>query len=170
EVYSELSKIKEKPVFVGVIVDPDLPESKVAIKLAEEGILDVIQLHTMDGARKFLSVKENREIPHYGAINISSEEDIKLLDELFDMGEPRVLVDAQTPGKIGGTGKQISPELITFVQKKYKLWIAGGVNAENVKEITNKFTPELIDCASGVEAEPGKKDLEKLNKFFKELK
>lgn len=170
EVYSELSKIKEKPVFVGVIVDPDLPESKVAIKLAREGILDVIQLHTMDGTRKFLSVKENREIPHYAAINISSEEDIKLLDELFDMGEPRVLVDAQTPGKIGGTGKQISPELITFVQKKYKLWIAGGVNAENVKEIAKKFTPELIDCASGVEAEPGKKDLEKLNKFFKELK
>lgn len=169
EVYSELSKSKEKPVFVGVIVDPDLPESKVAFKLVKEGILDVIQLHTMNGARKFLSVKENREIPHYAAINISSEEDIKLLNELFDMGEPRVLVDAQTPGKIGGTGKQISPELVTLVQKKYKLWIAGGVNAENVKEITDQFMPELIDCASGVEAEPGKKDLEKLKKLFENL-
>lgn len=166
QVYQELSKSAKKPVFVGVIVDPDLPESKVAFRLAKEGILDVIQLHTMDGARKFLSDKENRTIPHYAAINISSEEDIKLLDELFDLGEPRVLVDAQTPGKIGGTGKQISPELVALVQKKYKLWLAGGVNSDNVRDITNQLKPELVDCASGVEAQPGKKDLDKLEKFF----
>lgn len=170
QVYEELSKSAEKPAFVGVIVDPDLPESKAAFNLAREGILDVIQLHTIDGARKFLKVIENRELPHYAAINISSENDTKLLDELFDMGEPRVLVDAQTPGKIGGTGKQISGELVAMVQKKYKLWLAGGLSPQNAAAVVKDYKPELIDCASGVEAEPGKKDLDKLNKFFKELK
>lgn len=170
QIHSQLIKTNNPPTLVGVIVDPDLPESQDAIQLLKEGIIDVIQLHTIDCARKFLAKTEYRELPHYAAINITSEDDIKLLDDLFDMGEPRVLVDAQTPGKIGGTGKQISPELVALVQKKYKLWLAGGVNADNVKDIKNQLKPELIDCASGVEAEPGKKDLDKLSKFFKELK
>lgn len=168
EIYKALQN-KEKPVFVGVIVDPELPESKIAIQLVKEGLLDVLQLHTIDGTRKFLADAENRKLPHYAAININSEEDIKLLDELFELGEPRVLVDAQTQGKIGGTGKQISPELVALVQKKYKLWIAGGVSPENVKKVNIDFNPELIDCASGVEAEPGKKDLDKVKKLFENL-
>lgn len=157
-------------MFVGVIVDPEDAEARTAIRLVKEGKLDVIQLHTIACARKFLANPEYRALPHYAAINISFEEDIKLLDELFDMGEPRVLVDAQTPGKIGGTGKQISPELVAKVQKKYKLWLAGGVTPENVAEITATYNPELIDCASGVEAEPGKKDITKLEKLFEVLK
>ena len=157
-------------IFVGVIVDPDDAEAQTAIRLVKEGKLDVIQLHTIACARKFLANPEYRALPHYAAINISCEEDIKLLDELFDMGEPRVLVDAQTPGKIGGTGKQISPELVKLVQKKYKLWLAGGVTPENVVEIISTYKPELIDCASGVEAEPGKKDIDKLEKLFEVLK
>jgi len=155
-----------KAVKVAVIVDPESAEGKRAIDFVKDGTLDVLQLHTMDCARKFLAVKENRELPHYAAINISSEDDIKNLDELFDLGEPRVLVDAQTNDKIGGTGKQISPELIALVQKKYKLWLAGGVTPENVSEVIEKYHPELVDCASGTESEPGKKDLSKLAEYL----
>jgi len=157
------SKVKK----VAVIVDPEDEEAKTAIQLVKEGVLDVLQLHTMNCARKFLSNAENRILPHYAAINISSKEDVKLLDELFDMGEPRVLVDAQSENKIGGTGKQISPELVALVQKKYKLWLAGGVTPENVAQVVEEYTPELVDCASGVEAEPGKKDFTKLENFLK---
>lgn len=164
-----LSSVKGKKM-VGVIVDPEDEEAQTAIRLLKEGFLDVIQLHTISCARKFLSDPEYRKLPHYAAINISSDEDVKLLDELFDMGEPRVLVDAQTEGKIGGTGKQISPELVAKVQKKYKLWLAGGVNPENCKDIVSTFNLELVDCASGVEAEPGKKDIAKLENLFKNLK
>lgn len=155
------SKIK-----VGVIVDPDDEEAQVAIQLVQKGVLDVIQLHTINCARKFLANPEYRKLPHYAAINITTEDDVKLLDELFDMGEPRVLVDAQTAGKIGGTGKQISPELVALVQKKYKLWLAGGVTPENVSQVTQTYNPELIDCASGVEKTPGIKDEIKLKTFL----
>jgi len=154
---------------VAVIVDPDDAEAQTAISLVKEGVLDIIQLHTINCARKFLANPEYRNLPHYAAINISSEEDVKLLDELFDMGEPRVLVDAQSKGKIGGTGKQISPELVALVQKKYKLWLAGGVTPENISQVIKDYTPELVDCASGVESEPGKKDMQKLEKFLGEI-
>lgn len=155
---------------VGVIVDPADEEAQTAISMAKEGILDILQLHTMDCARKFLAVEDNRSIPHYAAINISSEDDLKNLDELFDLGEPRVLVDAQTQGKIGGTGKQISPELVEKVQKKYKLWLAGGLSPDNIQSVNTRYSPELVDCASGIEAQPGKKDKDKVQRFFAELK
>lgn len=165
----EIRKIAKDSLMVGVIVNPEDAEGKTAIKLAEEGVLDIIQLHTIDCARKFLANPEYRKIPHYAAINISQESDVKLLDELFDMGEPRVLVDAQVGDKIGGTGKQLSPELISLVQKKYKLWLAGGITPDNVCDSIAKFKPELIDCASGIEKEPGIKDKEKIKKLFENL-
>lgn len=169
EVYNEVKSSEKKPVMVGVIVDPELPESKEAIQLVKDGVLDVLQLHTINGARAFLKDDENRKLPHYCAINISSEEDVKLLDELFDLGEPRVLVDAQTEGKIGGTGKQISAELVALIQKKYKLWIAGGISEENISQVNASYKPELMDIASKIEAEPGKKDLNKMKSLFEKI-
>jgi len=158
---ADLSVVK-----AGVIVDPESEEGQTAIKLVKDGFLDVLQLHTIDCARKFLANEEYRKLPHYAAINISKAEDVKLLDELFDMGEPRVLVDAQSEGKIGGTGKQIDAELVALCQKKYKLWLAGGVTPENIGKINKEYKPELIDCASGVEYKPGKKDIKKLKQLF----
>ena len=55
------------------------------------------------------------------------------------------------------------------MQKKYKLWLAGGITQENVSEIVARFEPELIDVASGVESEPGIKDHEKMEKLFQKL-
>ena len=159
----------ENAVKVAVIVDPSDAEAKCAIDLCRRGVIDVIQLHTIACARKFLADSDLKSLPHYAAINISDENDVALLDELFEKGEPRVLVDASVAGKIGGTGKQISGELIKLVQKKYPLWLAGGINAENVALITGDYAPELIDCATGVESSAGKKDFAKLEKFFKAL-
>ncbi|MCQ2249156.1 MAG: bifunctional indole-3-glycerol phosphate synthase/phosphoribosylanthranilate isomerase [Treponema sp.] len=163
------SKAAEGKKLVGVIVDPDDPEAQTAISLAREGVIQVLQLHTMACARKFLANEECRKLPHYAAINISCDQDLALLDELFDMGEPRVLVDAQSGDKIGGTGKQISSSLVQKVQKKYRLWLAGGITPDNAGKIREEFHPELMDCASGVESEPGKKDFDKLEKLFKEI-
>lgn len=161
---------ENRPVLAGVIVDPQLPESKTAIKLVKDGVLDVLQLHTMKGALAFLQDEENRKLPHYCAINISSKEDVFQLDQLFDLGEPRVLVDAQSEGKIGGTGKQISEELVALVQKKYKLWIAGGISEENILQVNAVYKPELMDIASKIEAEPGIKNKDKLKALFKAIK
>lgn len=154
---------------VGVIVNPSDEEAKCAIDLCRHGVLDVLQLHTIDCARAFLANESLKNLPHYVALSISSEESLSALDELFERGECRVLVDASAEGKIGGTGKQIASELVRLVQKKYPLWIAGGINAENVAEVANAYAPELVDTASGVEESAGKKDWHKLEKFFEEL-
>ncbi|MCR5218276.1 bifunctional indole-3-glycerol phosphate synthase/phosphoribosylanthranilate isomerase [Treponema sp.] len=167
-----LDQVAEKTdaIRAGVIVDPDDKEACVAIDLCRSGKLDVLQLHTKNCIEKFLSNPSLRTLPHYCAVNLSSSEDLSLLDELFDMGECRVLIDAFIPGSVGGTGKEIDASLVRAAAKKYPLWLAGGINPENVSRINTSYCPELIDLASGVEASSGIKDKEKIRQLFEELR
>ena len=156
---------------IGVIVDSEMNciETKNAISLVESDILDAIQVHTFDSALKFCTNKEFSNIPHYCAVNLNSKEDLNKLDELAKLGEPRILLDAQSQNQIGGTGTQIDEELLSLVSKKYKLWIAGGINSENVNHLISNFHPQLIDISSSLEIEPGIKSEEKIKVFCQQF-
>ena len=160
---------KSAPLFVGVVTELSSPEGKAALRLAKEGFLDYIQLHGQTAASDFFADKENIGVPHYCAVNLSEESDLQKIKKLCDFGEPRVLVDAKVGDKVGGTGTQVAEELVCEAAKKVPLWLAGGLGADNVRDAIKKFSPELIDASSLLEAAPGKKDLEKLKKFFGEL-
>ena len=171
------------PKLVGVIVDADSEDGKTVRRLVQEGVLDCIQLHGC--AESFFALEgeavsagsatgthsDNRpaDIPHYAAISMATEDDISKLDALRLFGEPRILIDAHSALTPGGTGKRIADALVEKVSHKTKLWLAGGITPDNVRDICNAFHPELIDIASGTEAEPGKKDHAKLEKLFAEL-
>ena len=161
---------KKLPKFVGVLVDFDSDSEKKAFSLIDEGILDFLQIHTFDSAIRFVKNDSLAKYPHYCAVNISSKGDLEKLAELNSLGEPRILIDAQTDGQIGGTGKTLDEVLVFEVKKNNRLWLAGGITPENAKPILEKFTPELIDIASGVEKAPGEKDSEKLKKLFEAIK
>lgn len=167
----EKGNISKVPLFAGVIVDTDIncQETKSAVSLIEQDVLDVIQVHTFDSAMDFCTKKEFEQIPHYCAVNLMSKEDLQKLDELAKLGEPRILLDAQNQNQIGGTGIQIDEELLSLASKKHKLWIAGGINSENVSHLISNFNPELIDVSSSLEIEPGIKSEEKIKIFYKTI-
>jgi phosphoribosylanthranilate isomerase len=50
------------------------------------------------------------------------------------------------------------------------VFLAGGLNPDNVKEAIKKTAPFAVDVASGVEKSPKKKDLEKLKEFINHAK
>nr|MCR5699119.1 bifunctional indole-3-glycerol phosphate synthase/phosphoribosylanthranilate isomerase [Treponemataceae bacterium] len=70
---------------------------------------------------------------------------------------------------VGGTGKRIDSELVSEVQKKHKLWLAGGISSDNIAQVKEEYSPEMVDLSSSLEAEPGKKDFAKLENFFASL-
>ena len=142
-----LKNVKAKKV--AVITDPKSREAEAAAEFVEKGILDCLQLHGIkysDVPQKLLS------LPHYFAVTDKCEDLTKVTEELFLMGEPRFLQDS----------KNRSYDLTK------KLWLAGGVTPENVRELVEKYQPELIDVSSGVEDEgmPGIKNHDKIRRII----
>ena len=154
------------PLLVGVITETDSLEGQTAIKLAREGILDVVQFH---GVVPALRQAQGPCYAHYCAVRVGEESDFDKVAALRKSGEPRILLDAKVEGIPGGTGKQIPESLLREKAGDIPLWLAGGINPENVSEIVAKFSPELIDVSSGVEEAPGIKDPQKLRELFKKI-
>ena len=171
--------VEESPLLVGVITDPESPEGQTAIRLAQEGVLDAVQLHGIEPTKcleladdKVTELVEGTNkigIPYYCAARVGEASDFDYVATLRTCGEPRILLDAKVEGIPGGTGKTIPESLLREKAGDLPLWLAGGINPENVGEIVAKFRPELIDVSSGVEDAPGIKNAEKMRKLFEIL-
>lgn len=148
------------PLFVAVITDTESDEYKVALKYYDEGIIDAIQFHGCSG----------KQTMGYEVLKIGCEEDLAVLEKKYKAGNARVLLDACVKGKEGGTGTCISQSLVEKASVIGKLWLAGGINDENISGMILKFHPELIDVSSGVEESVGKKDHEKLKRLLMAVK
>lgn len=158
--------VEGSPLLVGVITDPESPEGQTAIRLAREGVLDAVQFHGVNPPK----VGELAEpFAHYFAARIGEASDFDYVATLRTCGEPRILLDAKVEGIPGGTGKTIPESLLREKAGDLPLWLAGGINPENVFTICEKFHPELIDVSSGVEDAPGIKNAEKMRKLFEIL-
>ncbi len=78
------------------------------------------------------------------------------------------LIDANVSGMVGGTGvttewKSLLPRPSELANRP--MILAGGLNSENVAEAIAVCQPNAVDTASGVESAPGRKDVERLQRF-----
>ena len=84
-------------------------------------------------------------------------------------GEPdAVLLDAYHPDKLGGAGATFDWVLARKAKDAFRkpIILAGGLTPENVGEAIAAVRPYAVDVSSGVESEPGRKDLGKLRAFI----
>lgn len=78
-----------------------------------------------------------------------------------------ILLDAHVDGVMGGTGKTFDWDLAIKARSLGKpIVLAGGLTPSNVQEAVNRVRPYAVDVSSGVEASPGKKNLEKIKEFI----
>ena len=168
----QAQRVEGSPLLVGVITDPESVEGKTAIKLAREGVLDAVQLHGVDPSNleRHREHEMRSDLAYYCAARVGEESDFDKVAALRKNGEPRILLDAKVEGIPGGTGKTIPENLLREKAGGLPLWLAGGINPENVGAIADKFHPELVDVSSGVEDAPGIKNAEKISALFDALK
>ena len=80
----------------------------------------------------------------------------------------RVLIDAKVGDATGGTGVSFawpSAYAALHSQPDLRIVLAGGLHPGNVAEAIRVLRPWGVDVASGVESEPGRKNLAKLKAF-----
>jgi phosphoribosylanthranilate isomerase len=85
-----------------------------------------------------------------------------------------ILLDSGNPGQRGGTGRTFgwaeARLFVSAIQKVHHVVIAGGLDAANVGWAAALLKPWGVDVASGVEANPGKKDPEKVRAFVRAVR
>jgi phosphoribosylanthranilate isomerase len=98
--------------------------------------------------------------------------------EYVDAGVDSLLLDtvavSQGKTKFGGTGKTsdwtVVKGLMDAIQSPVPVWLAGGINPENVGNALDTLDPYGIDLCSGVEASPGRKDPQKIRALMSTIK
>jgi len=76
------------------------------------------------------------------------------------------LLDTYKTSLWGGTGESFNWRLARDLSEEFPLFLAGGINASNVREAVLTMRPRGIDVSSSVESEPGVKDFDQLTAFF----
>ena len=80
---------------------------------------------------------------------------------------PALLIDASVVGTYGGTGVTADWAAAAELARRFPLFLAGGLTAENVAAAIQRVHPWGVDTASGVESAPGKKDVAKMQAFVR---
>ncbi len=75
-----------------------------------------------------------------------------------------VVLDSHAPGGAGGTGQAF--DWRREVRVTQPVWLAGGLNPDNVAEAVRRFSPYAVDVSSGVEDSPGVKNHALIRKFI----
>jgi len=155
--------IRKLPAFVdtaGVFVNASLDEIRRTIDLC---CLNWVQLHG-DETPEFCRSLNSVNVRTMKALRVKDASDIKNAEEFFT---DAILLDAFDLEKYGGTGLTFDWNIVGHIGKR--VFLAGGINPENAAEAV-KLGVYGIDVCSGIEAEPGKKDHEKMKRLFDNIR
>ncbi|MBO5966636.1 MAG: phosphoribosylanthranilate isomerase [Methanobrevibacter sp.] len=158
--------LSEDIVPVGVFVNEHM---KLIVDLYKDGIIEIAQLHGDEDEKYIRNLKDKsieetgKEIPVINAIEIKDDADYD--DELLkwrDSASDYFILDS---GK--GSGKTFDWSLIDKESEFFKnsIFLAGGLNSENLALAIEEFNPFAVDLSSSVETD-GFKDEEKIKEII----
>jgi len=133
---------------VGVFANEDL---RILNDMSSFLHLDAVQLHGEEDPSYCRKV----ELPVIKAVRVASEEDVRDLDR-FDVAA--LLLDSKVKGALGGSGVVFPWHLASDLCESRRVFVAGGMNPQNVGQAVKTLGPFGVDAASGVEIGPGIKD------------
>lgn len=140
---------------VGVFVDEELGRVWEAIRRCD---LDYAQLHGEEPP-EYVAALGRRAIK---ALRVRSSADV---ERLAAYQAAAYLLDAYYPTKPGGTGQAWDWGLAMAAKEYGPVIVAGGLTPDNVAEVVRRVRPYGVDVSSGVESEPGRKDIAKVRRF-----
>lgn len=158
------------PICVGVFVTQASTPAMIAAQCVVAGV-DAAQIVGLDSVA-WLDV----DVPAYACIRPETTEIATTQATLFeqlDLPEflPSLQVDTFHPTLYGGTGETASEDVAKALsQRTRRFMLAGGLTPENVGHYVESVRPWAVDVASGTEASPGKKDLQKVRDFIEAVK
>lgn len=150
------------PKPVGVFVNTPAEDVNAA---ADNAGFELAQLHGQEPPELVEAV----ERPVIKAIHVRHDASSGQLRNLFERYEDVAdyfLLDTHDSSVWGGTGESFNWRLARELSGDYPLFLAGGIDADNVERAVDTMRPFAIDVSSSLESAPGQKSFEKIDAFL----
>ncbi len=157
------AKLNKKIKSIGVFVNA--PPEEIAAA-AELGIINLVQLHGDETNAYIAELRKICTLPIIKAVRVREEADIK---QAAFYNCDYFLFDTYSTALYGGTGRQFDTQLLKGVKINKPYFLAGGLNAGNVRSALKGLNPYAVDVSGGVES-GGSKDETKIKNFIKQVK
>lgn len=140
-----------------VFVVRNMPLDELNVLIAEFRP-DVVQLH---GGESPDYARDVRGATVWKALNLNSE---AALSEAEAFPCEMIVADSG-----GGTGRVCRWDLAAKLARTRRIFLAGGINPDNVREAVGQVRPAGIDVSGGVESAPGIKDRNLIQKLTERI-
>lgn len=148
--------LSERISLVGVFVNDSLER---IIEVAKSGLLQAIQLHAQASEAamnaRIRAVQQATGLPVIQAYAVTSSE---ALDRAMRSPADKVMLD----GPRAGAGVAFMPQDLSRMTRPY--FLAGGLTAETVGPLLERWWPYAVDVSSAIET-AGQKDPVKMRQF-----
>jgi phosphoribosylanthranilate isomerase len=146
----------------GVFVNA--PQQEV-VRISKLARLDAVQLHGDESAEYIGGLNRLRVIK---AMRLSPGYDFSTSEH---SNVDSILLDAFSSNEYGGTGQTCDWKVAERVARGFpKVFLSGGLDADNVVEAITTVRPFAVDACSRLESTKGKKDPRKLEAFVSAVK
>jgi len=152
---------------VAVLVDPD---DALIDAVAERVRPDLLQLHGTETPERVAAIKASSGLPVMKAIAVAEAGDVAKADAYAGFAD-YILFDSSAPAGAtlpGGSGVVFDWRALTNAKAPFAL--SGGLTPDIVGEAIMLTGAGLVDVSSGVEREPGEKDLTLVRRFIQAAK
>lgn len=156
--------IADLPPFVdsvGVFMNE---EAEVVDEIAHYCGLSVIQLHG-DESPEYCEQMGGRVVKAFRVGPTTVAADLESYQEVVTA----FLLDTYQAGVAGGTGKSFDWSLVDRLEAARPVILAGGLGPENIGDAIKTVKPFAVDVNSGVESEPGRKDMAAISRLVTEV-
>ena len=152
--------LHRRALVCGVFVNRPLDE---VVAAADRIGLTMLQLHGDEGPAYCAEAARRTGCRVVKALQVRTQADLQAVEAFHTDFH---MLDAHARGLRGGTGETFDWDLLRGRRARVPVILSGGLTPANVAEGVAVAAPHAVDVASGVEAEPGRKDPAKLEAFF----
>ena len=153
------------PTPVGVFVNDGADTINAAV---EEAGFEMAQLHGQEPPY----VVEAVDCPVIKVIHVRNDaapEQLRTLFERYEDVADYFLLDTHNSSVWGGSGESFNWRLARDFSDDYPLFLAGGIDASNVRRAAETMRPYAVDLSSSLEDAPGQKSFAKIDEFMDEF-